>query len=658
MKPLLVLLLVLAGLAALFFAFRSSSDKPSGVASPTTQPAEPAKPTKGANIQAPDVAEAQTRTENIAPTNAAAGTDAAPVDRSNLLVGFVFDDQNRPVTGATVKISENAFMGEELASEFFMGVEKPKRKSLSTTTDAAGQYRFKNLEPRRDYYVLATHPDFSPTQESGVAVRDEGESRAPDAILRVGSALYGNVVDDSGAPVIGAELHLDSAYVLTGDPKSPDRVSVKADASGHYEFKNVAEGPRNLTVIAAGYGTQVIPNVLFKGTSEDRQEKEVRMGPGFPLGGRVLVQGTNQPIKGATVVAMTFNASSSSRGEALSGDDGSFLVENLQQGAYMLQVEYECHSQTRMNRVQVGEMNIVVEMRPRTTVRGRVVDGSGKAVPSFTVSAKQANEDPDQPFLENLPIETTVEGGDGTFTLCEFDRGSYVLAVDAPGFATALSEKFSVVENQASVELTVRLSAGGSIKGKLVDSTGNPIKGAVVASFDAGMEDINDPLFGQLISSGATKRKTRTDRDGNFELKTLAPADYQLEITHPSYSRTVVPNLRVIEGQTVNTGSVAVKGGGKVTGKVFDQAGQPVARGVVHVAASDGSSLVLDGRTDAEGRYTIDHVPSGSYQISAFRNAGGGANDPFQAIAEQQASTKEINVLDAQEITVDLTLGR
>lgn len=660
MKPLLVLLLVLAAVAALFFAFRSTDQgQGTGVASPTAQPATPAKSTGETAIAAPDQPASETRAVPTSANPQAQPADAAAADRSTLLVGLVIDDQARPVVNATVKISENAFMGEELAGEFFMGVDKPKRKSVSTTTDANGQYRFKNLEPRRNYYLLATHPDFSPTQESNVVVREEGESRAPDAVLRQGSTLVGTVVDDGGGVVAGAELHLDSAYVLTGDTKSPDRMSTVADATGRFEFKNVAGGPRNLTVSAPGYGTTIISNVDFKGTADDRQEREVKLSPGFPLGGRVLVQGTNQPLAGATVTAMTFNATSQSRGEAVSGPDGSFLVENLQQGAYMLQVELDCYSQVRMNRVQVGDMNIVAEMRPRTKVSGTVLDASGNPVRSFTVSPKRAGDGgTDQLFLENLGLDESFESEDGTFTVCNFDKGTYVIAIEAPGYATAMSEKFTVVENQTPINVTIRVSQGGAVRGKLIDASGNPIKGAVVGSFDAGLDDINDPLFGNLISTGATKRKVRSDRDGNFELKMLAPADYQLEIVHPSYTRTIVANLRVIEGQTVNAGSITMTGGGRVSGKVFDQAGQPVVRGSVHMGSTEGTVITFDARTDSEGRYSIEHVPAGNYQISASRSAAGGATDPFQAIAEQQASTKQINVLDGQEIIVDLTLGR
>lgn len=659
MKPLLVLLLVLAAVAALFFALRSPEKDPTpGVAIPTTQTATPTKSGAAPTIEAPEQTTEPTRAVSEAPVQPGQPADATAVDRSTLLVGQVVDDQARPVANATVKISENAFMGEELAGEFFMGIDKPKGKAFSTTTDANGSYRFKNLEPRRNYFILATHPDYSPTQESNVVVRDEGESRAPDAVLRPGSTLVGTVIDDSGNAVAGAELHLDSAYVLTGDPKSPDRMSTKSDGTGHFEFKNVAGGPRNLTVMAAGYGTMIVPNVTFKGTGDDRQEREVKLSPGFPLGGRVLVQGTNQPLAGATVVAMTFNATSQSRGEAVSGPDGSFLVENLQQGAYMLQVELDCYSQVRMNRVQVGDMNIVAEMRPRTTVMGKVIDAAGNPVRSFTVSPKRAGDGAaEQTFLENLNLDQSFESADGTFTVCNFDKGTYVVAIDAPGFATALSEKFTIVENQAPLNLTIRVNLGGSIRGKLVDASGNPIKGAVVGSFDAGLDDINDPLFGNLISSGATKRKVRSDRDGNFELAMLAPADYQLEIVHPSYTRTIVSNLRVIDGQTVNAGSITMKGGGKVTGKVFDQAGQPVVRGAVHMAITDGTIVTFDARTDGEGRYTIEHVPAGNYQISASRGNVAGS-DPFQAIAEQQASTRQLNVLDGQEVTLDLTLGR
>jgi protocatechuate 3,4-dioxygenase beta subunit len=661
MKPFLVLLLVVAGLAALFFAFRSTNkDQGAGVATPTTEPAAPVKSTQPAKIASPDQPQTEARTVNTAPGVEGQPADTAPVDRSTLLVGVVVDEQSKPIANATVKVSDAAFMGEELAMDSLFGPTKPKANATVTaTTDGNGQFRFKNLEPKRNYFLLATHPNFSPTQEGNVAVREEGESHAPDLVLRAGSSLSGNVTDDSGNGVAGADLHLDSAYVLNGDSKSPDRVSTKTDNTGHYEFKNVAGGPRSLTVMATGYGTKIVQDLTFKGSVDDHVERDVRLEPGFALGGRVLVQGTNQALKGARVVAMTMNAASNSRGEAVSADDGAFLIDGLAQSAYMLQVDLDCYSQVRMNRVQVGDMNIAVEMRPRTRVQGRVVDAAGNPVRTFTVSPKLAGDTgSDQMFLENLGLDESFESADGTFSACNFDKGSYVIAIEAPGFATALSDKFTVVENQAPIDLTIRMTSGGSIRGKLVDPSGNPIKGALIGSYDANFDDLHDPLFGPLISTAATRSKTRSDRDGNFELKTLAAADYQLEVTHPGYTRTLVPNLRVIEGQAANAGTITMRLGGKVSGKVFDQAGQPVARGQVHMSITDGTIVVFDARTDSEGRFSIEHVPAGNYEISVSRVLPGGSADPFQTMAEQQASTKQVNVIDGAEITVDLSLGR
>lgn len=165
-----------------------------------------------------------------------------------------------------------------------------------------------------------------------------------------------------------------------------------------------------------------------------------------------------------------------------------------------------------------------------------------------------------------------------------------------------------------------------------------------------------ESIFGGLVPTNVTERKTRSDREGKFELRLLTPEKYQIRIQHPNFTREKVRSLVVVEGQPTDVGAIALKLGGTLKGVVYDAAaGKPLPRGFVHLESAEGD-LVYDVRTDGDGRYTFVHVRPGAYTLSATgqSSAGGGA---FGAIIDQRQSQVQINVLEAGEITRDLNLG-
>ena len=72
---------------------------------------------------------------------------------------------------------------------------------------------------------------------------------------------------------------------------------------------------------------------------------------------------------------------------------------------------------------------------------------------------------------------------------------------------------------------------------------------------------------------------------------------------------------------------------------------------------SPDPELIYQARTDPEGRYSLEHIRPGTYQISASRASPAGGGDAFEAILDQQHSEVSINVVDGTTITRDLNLG-
>lgn len=659
MRPLIVLILVLLAATALLFTLNSGGDESATAeldGPQVAQPTEPA-PAPAADLQAPT----DTRSDAAATVVATEDDEDDEVLASgavNSLSGRVLDISGQPIPNARVVLSRDPQMGEQITMQWFLGKE-PTGKKETTTTNSDGEYLFEGIKPANDYFVMADHTDFCGAQEEMVQVGELGNFGVTDIVLAPGSSLEGYVLDVGGNQVVDAELHLDSAYMMGVDPESPDRITVTTDETGFYQFKNVGAGPRNLMVSADGYALQIKHNLLFKGEPGDKLEHSFSLEVGHPIAGRVFGP-ADEPLPGAKIIALNHNNDTSSRGEAISGEDGTFQIDGLQQGSYILLVELFGYRNARANRVQVDDMNVQIEMIKQACINGTVVGKSG-APESFTATVLRVSPNPSmgqtEPIYENTGVRERFTTADGSFELCGIDPGDYAIQVKSKGYAPSISPTFPVIDGQATPPVTIELSLGGTIKGRIVDPKGAPVAKALVKSADdeyAG-NMLNDFLDG-LIASRITEKKTRTDAQGYFELNLLNPGNYRIEVEHKGFTRETVAGLAVSEGQTVDAGTVRLKAGGTLSGKVYDQAGQPMTRGFVRMF-SDDQTMSYQVRTDGEGNYRIEHVRPGSYKLSAMRNTVGGGGDAFNAILDQQHSEVAIQVADGAVITRDLTLG-
>lgn len=666
MKPFQVLLLVVVAVVAtaLVYFFTREEPIPESAGAPATRTEAPAAPRETpAQVEKPAEAPAAAERASAAVTSDKEDVDepesALPV--ANTVVGVVLNTENVGIPNARVQLSKDALMGESIALVFFANRETTG-KILETTTDAQGRYKFVGVEPGRDYFVMASHTDYAQVQEEGVNVIRQGECRAPELIMREGSKLRGYVTNEVGDALANAELYLDSAYQMSADLATPDRLVAKTDANGLYEFKNIAAGPRVLTCWSDGYARETVQTKAFSGEASDVEEKNFRLMVGHFIAGRVFgPQG--EGIPGAKVIAMNYGANTQSRNEGFTDQDGKFQVDGLGVGAYILMVQALGYRPQQHTRVQVGDLNVEIPMLKQAELTGRVVEaGTNKPVTKFKARLLQvAVGVPNQG--SQLQYEVThnnadpSDANDGSFTLMGVNPGTYAIKVTASGYASRVTDSFQVVDGVATPPITIQVTKGGTVKGRIVDGvSGNGVVGAQIASYDGETPSEQfDPFFENLTATRATERKIRSGDDGMFELKMLTAGRYRLKIDHPDFSTQWIDNVVVTEGQTTDAGALTLKPGGTLSGKVIEASGKPCPRGWVRMYQVETAEM-YQARTDAEGRYTIAHVRPGNYRVSATRASGAGV-DAFDSLAEQQQSEFTVQIGDGQTVQRDLQLG-
>ncbi|MFY9342523.1 MAG: carboxypeptidase-like regulatory domain-containing protein [Planctomycetota bacterium] len=196
------------------------------------------------------------------------------------------------------------------------------------------------------------------------------------------------------------------------------------------------------------------------------------------------------------------------------------------------------------------------------------------------------------------------------------------------------------------------LPDAGVIVGTVVDDNGDPMAGALVRAADvpgtlAALFPIEriDPEGALLIrDSGAPMRvvlappwvksawehlpipTTRSGPDGAFRLVGVVPGSNMLATTQKEFLSDVKPSVQVRAGQEKDVGTIKMKRGEELTGKVVDTAGKPVADAEV-LAGSTLSLAPVDiaqkvGKTNPEGRFTGQGFAGGKVTVAARRGKG------------------------------------
>jgi len=651
MRPALVLLLVAAAATAFLLALSAG------------EPEEHEKATKKHTAPAPtDLSDPAPVPSLVSAGDRASATKAPPEEtrtlhpeaqRGNALVGRVVLANGRMVAGARVVLTR--YGPTDIFAPF--GTERvPDRE---TETDEEGNFTFTDLEVAVDYTVVASHPDHGRRTEPYLSVAD-GQITEPVRIeLRPGSLVRGAITDTSSQGIDGAQVRL--SLLSVGDLEDGAGVlRAVSDLAGAYDFENVSPGHYTLTVEKTGFGKVQLQRIEIGASSE--LVHDVTLEVAHLIAGTVRSRFDGAPIAEARVEAY----SSDRRQEAtntftLTGEDGTFELDDVRQGSYTLLVRAQGFENKREPRVETGEVTLDLELVPLPQVSGVVLDPAGRPLANYTVQLRQPLANTTQTVAVTDTRENVRRSADGAFTLACPRVGEFLVEATHPRFAASFSERFSIEKGGSMSGVIVRMTGGGALTGRLVNTEGDPVSGAVVKSHHT--DYVDDPFWrslGDSYPSAAARKDTRTNAEGEYSLEGLTPEAYQLTFTHPEYAPVTARELQVEEGRTVSVPDTILARGASIAGTVFGPAGAGLPGALVQVVLdtqTTGSEFgaFYKARTNAEGRYAFHHLPPGQYKVSVQRQ--GAADNPFVGMTDSKATRRSIHLVDGKPYTQDFTLS-
>lgn len=378
--------------------------------------------------------------------------------------GRVVDEAGRGVPAAVVRLTA--------PGEYFGGHEK--------RAEADGSFELPGVRDGR--YELWVHADgFAP---------HPGETE----------------VEVAGSSVEGLEVRLDEGGTILGRVRGIaeeryERIEVRAYGKGVMDFEGrplgrggsfrIEELPPNryeLIAVDADTGRQAKGSVeLEPGVEEVRVD--LQFEEGVTLSGTV-VEG-DAPVVGAFlhVEGQDVEHSATTTTER----DGSFSVEGLEPGRYLVRVQ---NFDTGLHHAE--EVDVATSRRrrieiPTATVVGRVVDQADRSpLPGVTITLDPSDQAP-----RFMSQKTAISDIEGRFTLRNVADGDWRLGAERDGYA-AIGRDLSVQFERGGPDLRLEMEPTEGLRLEALDPAGNPPTSVQLAVLDAA----GAPLVQGRFSTG------------------------------------------------------------------------------------------------------------------------------------------------------------
>ena len=484
------------------------------------------------------------------------------------------------------------------------------------------------------------------------------EPEAPDVERMEGedgrafSARNREARDESRQSILGDALKEDEVVVLPEETRFGNLLNTRMqdDGTGSFRIDNLMPGTYRVEARASGYAIAKSEEIVVPpgGLIADVR---VTLSRGATIRGKVVAAGTREPIAGALVWAgkgdgsgMTGMLMAVSETMAIDRSDvnGLFELTGIEDGADRINATAESFSPLTIKGRALNEgdlrEDLVLEMKSGGTIQGNVTDRNGQPMPARMVGGFSMDS---QDFWQTPTDEV------GFYKAANVKPGNYFIMTAALDDEALFTGDFLSVLGGArlaqgvvkdgqtiTVNITDTAAGGCKVRGRILLPDGRPVARAALFAMAAEFS-----LMDLRMASA------RSDAEGWFEFKSLAPGLYQLQANGGDWQGSLqmeVPDLpEALLNLTAPDGSVS----GLV---VSAQTGMPVPSVSVMLVREDSALGFLSsfmpggkqtewGQTDEDGRFRFGGVAEGRYSLNVRsdvrdpRNQDGGESlmDPL-----------------------------
>ncbi|MEM8961623.1 MAG: carboxypeptidase-like regulatory domain-containing protein [Acidobacteriota bacterium] len=585
--------------------------------------------------------------------------------------GWVVDESGEPLTGVAVRLGET----EPSRALFEQG---PPAAQYETVTSDEGRFVFDQLAPG-GWDLAAELRDFVTAEIQGIEVEAPCEDTDLGTVaLSRGVVVEGVIVDADEQPITGAQVDARRHRGLFSNT-SLQGESVSSDGDGRFTLTGLAPGsPTTITVRRRGFAVRYVP--ITPPIEEPLVIALVGLGG---ISGKVTAEDGSE-IEDMSVRPKRSSGRSEASKRF---DSGAFVIDKLQAGVYQVHVKSKGFLPASVGDIQVTGGSITedveVTLRRGATLVGQILDPDGAPVADAAVSldgdpTMQASSDEDGRYrldgiesghqvvvarhrdflagrgvievrgdVENeldltlgrghavrgavldpsgapAPearvsltamagemVTTALPDADGRFEYEKVAPGTYELTASSSGDRVAraeLGEPLVVAAGDVDgLVLVLEESAVGKVRGV--------VSGVEVDDIPAVQVFALNEVIGDM-------RQAQLDFEGNFAIDDLMTGDWLVWAWHSTSLQGAQRDVAIGPGGEAWVElDLTPEDGLTLRGTVRHQS-QPVRGAQVQVLGLDiGTQRAAT--TDAAGRFVIEGIAEGSYEIWAAADGGG-----------------------------------
>ena len=518
-----------------------------------------------------------------------------------------------------------------------------------------------------------------------------------------GPASISGKITLAGKPAKGVPVLASIRTDFSG--QKPPAATATSDEDGRYRIVGLAAGQYSVVPYQPA-------NVLPDHTNWDPGAKSVTVADGeaandvdFTLSAGGVITGRIVGQDGRVLIEQRVNVESAdgkSKLESMSSpmyqtdDRGVYRIYGVPAGRYIVSVGEDSHSGivygpsnasyvqktfypggTERSQAQILELSdglvesgidITVGPREKTyTVSGRMIDqATGKPVGDVPVAYGLLS--PDEQRIGAYGSSSSSDAL-GQFKLSSLRPGRYtIFAGDSYSSSTKWMSDPTVVEIVDSdiSDIEIKLRTGATIDGVAV------IEGPAEAETLKKFAQLKIQVFSwpSDTSQSPVSRSSQIASDGSFRLQALSPAKYSVGTSDFGGDQSLTIRRVEQDGAIVNDNSVSIaQGVDHVNLRVVFEAGTGTIKGQVNVVGGAipagwriiGSAQPKDRpggqprfiQVDARGRFTLNHLIGGDYEITVSVYPSDPQRTPPTALS---TTRKTATVANKSEVNVTLVL--